>query len=289
MINIDRNTGFLKVARDNHFAVPAFNYSDPYELLAIVEAAQELNAPVMTATNMQSFNEQRPHVCGALAVGVKEQYSDTPILNHLDHSSSVDLCKLAIDVGYKSVMIDCSKSDLDTNIASVKQVVEYAHPRNVMVEAEIGQILGANEEGKYDGGDFLASPDDAKRVVEESGCDSLAIGIGNAHGFYKGKPKLHFNVLESVRAVTDIPLVLHGGTGIPEEDIQTAIKLGISKINVGTQLHFTYLTAVKEQLKDGLKSNNIFEHMLPAREAIKKIVKEWIVICMADGKADLFR
>jgi ketose-bisphosphate aldolase len=289
MIYIDRKSDFLKIARENHFAIPAFNFSDPIELLAVVEAAQELDAPVMCATNMQSFNEQRHHICGALAEGIRKEYENIPTLVHLDHSSSVELCKEAIDVGYKSVMIDCSKLSLDENIKNTREVVEYAHPRDVMVEAEIGQILGRNEEGNFDGGDYLGKPEDARRVAEESGCDSLAIGIGNAHGFYKGKPKLHFEILEAVTAITDIPLVLHGGTGIPVEDVQRAIRTGISKVNVGTQLHYTYLTTVQEQLKNGLKSNNVFEHMLPAREAIRSVVKEWITICMADGKAGLFR
>lgn len=285
--------GFIEKARILHrarelgCAIPAFNYSDIWELLAIVKAAEEMNAPVFVATNMQSFQTQKPAFCGAL--GIAAQKFAVPVINHLDHSNSVELCKNALDVGYRSVMIDCSRLPLEDNIANTGDVVAYAHRSNAMVEAELGQILGRNEEGSYDGGDFLADPDACKRLVEETGVDSLAIGVGTAHGFYTSEPRIRFDIIEKVRAKTDVPLVLHGCTGVPHKDVQRAIRLGMCKVNVGTQLHYTYVTNLQKRLDANIaaKNYNVFDSFCPAAEEIAKVVKEWIQVCMADGKASL--
>ncbi|MCD8349971.1 MAG: class II fructose-bisphosphate aldolase [Planctomycetaceae bacterium] len=289
MPRITRNSQILHKARELGCAVPAFNYSDIWELLSIVKAAEEMDAPVFVATNMQSFQEQRPEFAGAM--GVAAQSSLVPIVNHLDHSNSVQLCKYAVNVGYQSVMIDCSKSPLEDNIASTREVVDYAHRFDTMVEAELGQILGRNEEGSFDGGAFLADPDSCKRLAEETDVDSLAIGIGTAHGFYTSEPRIHFDIIEKVRAKTDIPLVMHGCSGVPYADVQRAIKLGMCKVNVGTQLHYTYVTHLRDQLNVTVpaKNYNIFDSFLPVSGAITAIVKEWIQVCMADGKASFFR
>ena len=147
----------------------------------------------------------------------------------------------AIDNNYPSVMIDASKYSLEENIGMVKKVVEYARPKGVHVEAELGKIKGKGIEGDFKGGDFLINVEEAITLVKETGVDSLAVGIGTAHGFYEGKPEINFKRLAEVNAAVNIPLVLHGGTGIPEEDIRKAIKNGINKVNVGTIIHCTYM------------------------------------------------
>ena len=273
-------TDLLVHAMKGKYAIPAFNYSDNWELLAILEAAEEENAPVITATNMQSIQAQSPEFCSALN-GAAEKRFHIPVLNHLDHSKNVDLCKTAINCGYRSVMIDGAVLPLEENIVRSKEVAHYAHARHAVVEAELGKIRGNNEEGNCTGQDYLADPAEGIRFVSETGVDSLAIGIG------KAKPELRFDILEKFRKLVDIPLVLHGCTGIPAEDVQRAIKMGISKVNVGTELHYTYLKALKGELEKS-KGNNVFENFLPAKEAIKQVVKKWIHVCMADGKAEDF-
>lgn len=285
MSTLTRDAQILHTARELGFAVPAFNFSDIWELLAIANAAEELDAPVFAATNMQSFTEQTPEICGAMSQALRSR--SVPVICHLDHSNNADLCKKAIDVGYQSVMIDFSRSSLDDNIAKTREVAAYAHPFGAMVEAELGQILGKNEEGTYDGGAFLADPVACKRLADETNVDSLAIGIGTAHGFYTSEPRIHFDIIEKVRAMTDVPLVMHGCSGVPYEDVQKAIKLGMCKVNVGTQLHYTYVTSLEQRLAANLpaKNYNVFDSFVPACEEITKVVKEWIQVCMADGKA----
>jgi ketose-bisphosphate aldolase len=182
-------------------------------------------------------------------------------------------------------MIDASARPLAENIAAVKQVVAFAHPRGVFVEGEVGRIQGMGVEGMYTGTDFLARLEDVEQFVAESGADSLAAGIGTAHGFYKGKPEIHFDLLEKINKAVKVPLVLHGGTGIPEEDVKCAIRGGINKVNVGTIIHCTYMNAVRAELNARGENAYTLDVMKPARAAVKTVVKEWIKVCMADGKA----
>ncbi len=275
----------LKEADRRKYAIPAFNFSDTWELKAIVEAADEMNAPVIAASNMQIANTWGAELLGSIC-GCYTRQARTPIVFHLDHSKETKLCKSLLDNGYTSVMFDGSALPLDENIAGTKDVVKYAQSIGACVEAEIGHIKGNNEESNtQDEEDFLASTADAVRMVEESGCDSLAIGIGNAHGFYREDPKLHFERLAEINAAVSVPLVLHGGTGIPESDIQKAIQNGINKVNVGTELHFTYLNALQKLLSEGIGKPNIVNFMEPVVESIKAPVKKWIQICMAENKA----
>lgn len=275
----------LKEADDNGYAVPAFNYSDIWELLAIVEAAKEESAPVIVASNAKvSMTLGLKHL-GPLGEAIMEN-SDIPVVNHLDHSTDPDMCMKAIDCKYSSVMIDASKLELVKNIEVSKSVVSYAKGKNVCVEGEVGRIKGNTEEGKYKEEDFLVKVEDAVRLAEESGINSLAVGIGNAHGFYKN-PVLDFKRLAEVNSAVKIPLVLHGGTGIAEEDIKEAIRNGINKVNVGTHLHYTYLEKLKGLLDNGndIKKMTIVDTMNQVKETVKIPVKRWIKICGANGKA----
>jgi ketose-bisphosphate aldolase len=182
-------------------------------------------------------------------------------------------------------MIDASMQPLPENIRIVRGVIEYAHARDVMVEGEVGRIKGMGTEGEYSGEDFLARVDEVARFVEETQVDSLAVGIGTAHGFYQGQPEIHFDRLREIDAAVTTPLVLHGGTGIPEQDIRRAIREGISKVNVGTIIHCTYMNAVREELERRGPNAYTLDVMAPARAAVREEVKKWIRVCMADGKA----
>lgn len=276
---MSKNTILLQ-ADKNSYAIPAFNYSDVYELLAIVEAAREARAPVYVASNERTVRSLGIAITGALGRQLQNDFH-MEIINHLDHATNVELCLKAIDCGYASVMIDASQDSLVDNIRKVKQVVEYAHPKNVLVEAEVGKIKGNNIEGIYSSEKYLAEMEDAIALVSATHVDSLAIGLGTSHGFYNEKPKIHLDRLEEINNAVNIPLVLHGGTGIPREDIIKCIKLGISKVNVGTILHYTYLKALREKLGHESNKNSLSDIFDFVKKEVKKVVKEWIEICMA--------
>lgn len=274
----------LMAADEGGYAIPSFNYSDIWDFLAIVEAAEEMRAPVMIASNPLVAQMISLEICGAIGVAAMKK-AQVPLCHHLDHSFSVDMCKKAVDFGYPSVMIDASKYDLARNIEDVKTVVDYAHPQNVHVEAEIGKIKGKGIEGDFAGGDFLVEVADAVALTEATGVDSLAVGIGTAHGFYAGEPEINFKRLAEVNEAVKIPLVLHGGTGISESDIRKAIHNGINKVNVGTIIHCTYMNNLRRELDARGENPYTLDVVKPVIAKIKEVVMAWIRVCMVDGKA----
>jgi len=274
----------LRKADIGGYAIPSFNYSDIWDFIAIVEAAEEENAPVMIASNPLVVKAISVEICGAIGKAAMEK-AKIPLCHHLDHSFDVELCIDSIDNGYPSVMIDASKYNLETNVAMVKEVVDYAHIRGVAVEGEIGRIKGKGIEGDFTGGDFLAQPADAAELVAKTGLDSLAVGVGTAHGFYVNKPEINFERLKEINDVVDVPLVLHGGTGVPEGDIKRAIQNGINKVNVGTIIHCTYMNSMRKEL-DRLGDNQYtLDIVKPVITGIKQVVKSWIRVCGINGKA----
>lgn len=274
----------LKKADQGGYAIPSFNYSDIWDFLAIIEAAEEEGAPVMIASNPLVVTDIGVELCGALGKAAMEK-AKIPLIHHLDHSFNIEMCKAAIDNDYPSVMIDASKYTLEENIGMVKDVVAYALPKGVHVEAELGKIKGKGIEGDFLGGDFLINVEEAVTLVRETGVDSLAVGIGTAHGFYEGKPEINFKRLAEVNNAVNIPLVLHGGSGIPEEDIRKAIKNGINKVNVGTLIHTTYMNSLREELNKRAPNPYTLDVIKPVKEKIKEAVKMWIRICMVNDKA----
>lgn len=256
--------------RRNRKAIPAFNYSDMWDLMAIADAGADTGVPMIVASNPLVVEMLGLKLCAAMVVALAEEYQ-TQLYNHLDHSKQVDLCIQAVEAGYQSVMIDGSDKDLETNIAMTKEVVRYAHKKHVMVEAEIGRIKGRGTEGDFTDTDFLARVDDAVALAGRTGVDALAVGIGTAHGFYVGEPKIDFGRLAEIAAKVDIPLVLHGGTGVPDQDIHRGINLGISKVNVGTIIHVTYMNTLKQAL--GTAGGNpytldVMKKVLPSVKAV---------------------
>lgn len=256
-------------------AIPAFNYSDMWDLKAIVEVGAETTVPMIVASNPLVVDLLGVKLCAAMVRALAEQYR-TPLFNHLDHSKTVELCIAAVDAGYESVMIDGSDKDLETNIAMAKEVVHYAHKKNVMVEAEIGRIKGRGIDGDFKGTDFLAQVDDAAELAERSGVDALAVGIGTAHGFYVGRPEINFDRLGEIAGRVSTPLVLHGGTGIPDEDIRRGISLGISKVNVGTIIHVTYMRTLKRELEAAGENPYTLDVMKKVLPSVKAVVLDRI-------------
>lgn len=274
---------FLQDADRNGYAVPAFNFSDSWELLAIVETAMEEKSPVMVASAEPVARLYSPICLAALYRGILEK-TKAPIFLHLDHSTDIDLCIEAAKAGYPSIMIDASLLDFESNIEKTSQVTKGAKGCDTLVEGEIGRIGGRNDETATAGTVYLADTDESIEFAERTGVNTLAVGLGNAHGFYKGKPELNFDRLSEINSKTDIPLVLHGGTGIAEEDIRKAIRLGINKVNVGTDLHYSYLATVSDYQCPGKSNVNILNAMKPVKEAIKETVRRWIHVCMADNR-----
>lgn len=274
----------LEKADKGGYAIPHFNYSDIWDLKAIIEAAEEEGAPIIAASIPKVIETISPEICGAIGIAEMKK-AKIPLVHHLDHSTTAELCKAAIDNGYPSVMIDGSKLPLPGNIRIVKEIVEYGHSKGVHVEGEIGKIKGKGYEGNFSGGDFLVDVEEAVALVRETGVDSLAVGIGTAHGFYEGKPEINFKRLAEVNKAVDIPLVLHGGTGIPEEDVKRAIREGINKVNVGTIIRYTYLKYLRDELMKNDPVTHPADIMKPVLKRIKVEVKGWIRACMANGKA----
>jgi ketose-bisphosphate aldolase len=283
IINRDQVAKLFVAATVGKYAIPHFNHSDFWDMSAIAEASQESKAPIFIACLPKVIDAIGIEKLGAVAKITMEQ-SKTPIIYHLDHCHSVETCFAAIDNGYNSVMIDASHGSLEENIEAVKKVVKYAHERDVHVEAEVGHIKSAGDksENMVDG---KATVDDARILVKETGVDALAVAFGSEHGFYTHKPKLDFELLRQVRKVVTVPLVLHGGTGIPEEDVRMTIDNGIGKINIGTHIRCTYISSIKEAIEKMGTQTHTADIMAFAKSKVKVVVKEWIKACRADGKA----
>ncbi len=236
----------LKKAKEGHYAVPHLNINNLEWTKYILEKCNELNIPIIlgvsegAAKYMGGFIAVSSMVNG-LIISLK---ITTPVCLHLDHGSSFESCKEAIDAGFTSVMIDGSKHELAKNIELTKKVVDYAHPRGVSVEAEIGHIGGS--EDNVSSNILNATLEDCVALYQNTGIDSLAPALGSVHGFYKGEPNLDFVTMENINRTLPIPLVLHGGTGIPEDMIKKAISCGISKINVNTELQVVWSKALRD-------------------------------------------
>jgi ketose-bisphosphate aldolase len=274
----------LEKADREGYAVPAFNYSSLWDLMAIIKTAEEEKSPVIVASNSAvAFAVGLNYCQGMAAVAMREV--SVPVINHLDHSFNIDQCRAAIVAGYSSVMIDASKYSLDQNIDWIKQVKALAKTKGVHVEGELGRIKGRSLEGEYvDGDDYLIQVDEAIRLATESDVDSLAVGIGTAHGFYDGRPEINFKRLAEINRAIPTKLVLHGGTGIPAEDIREAIKNGINKVNVGTIIGYTFVETLRHYLANETKVTPL-TMMAPVISNIQEAVRPWIRTCMSNGKA----
>jgi ketose-bisphosphate aldolase len=266
------------------YAVPAFNFNDIWDLTAIIAAAEAERSPVMVMAVPRVVECLGREACAGMAIAASNAAS-VPVFLHLDHCTSVEFCKVAVDLGFPSIMIDASAQPLKDNIAMVKEVCDYAHAKGVYVEAELGRVMGNNEEGCFEGEDFLIQVDETIQLVRETGVDALAVGIGTAHGFYKSAPKIRFDRLEEINAAVSIPLVLHGGTGIPVEDFHRAIANGIDKVNIGAALRYAYIMGLKPLLAAAEPTSHPLDIHAKARENIKLATIEGIRSVRSNGKA----
>lgn len=276
-MGLESMTNMLKKAQEGKYAVGQFNINNLEWTQAVLEATKENNAPVILGVSEGAMKYMGGFkVVSAMVNALIETLGVTqPVALHLDHGSSFESCKEAIDAGFSSVMIDGSKLPIDENIAVTKQVVEYAHAKGVSVEAEVG-CVGGNEDGVV-GGVKYADANECKRIVDESGIDALAAALGSVHGEYHGEPVLGFKEMEEIRDLTNMPLVLHGGSGIPEHQIKKSIELGHCKINVNTECQQAFTKRVREVLANDDKVYDPRKFIGPGKEAIKQVVTDKMI------------
>jgi 6-phospho-5-dehydro-2-deoxy-D-gluconate aldolase len=263
----------LLKGKEEKYAVAQININSFQWAEAILEAAQEEQSPIIVASSDRLVDYLGGFKTIATMVNriVEDKNITVPVALHLDHGSSVERCKEAIDAGYTSVMIDGSHYPIDENIEMTKQVTEYAKLHSVSVEAEVGTV-GGNEDGLI-GGIQYADPEECLRIVNETGIDALAAALGSVHGPYQGEPKLGFDEMKKISDLTNIPLVLHGGSGIPDYQIQKTIELGHSKINVNTECLQAWTKAIREVLHNDAAIFDARAILTPGKEAVKQTVK----------------
>ncbi len=269
---------------ESGYAVPAFNICNMEMMRAVLTAADEMRSPVILGIHPHEvayFGDSATAVGLARSIGAN---LDIEVAVHLDHGDSPSTCFKAIRGGFSSVMYDGSSLPLDENIAGTRLVVEVAHDVGVTVEAEIGTIGATSEFGEKLENAYLSDPVSAERLAN-AGIDCLAVAIGNAHGFYEGDPKLDFDLLADIRQRVSIPLVLHGGTGIPRDDIRRAISMGIAKVNVGTALRYAFVSAMKDFFETVPVTDLAF--MTLGKAGMKKMIEpisETFETCMSAGR-----
>lgn len=269
-------------AQKGAYAVGAFNVENMEMVKAVIAAAEELNAPVMLQTTPSTVKYGTLDTYYAM-VAAEAKKASIPVCIHLDHGNSFELVVQALKVGYTSVMIDASHEDFENNISITKKVVDVAKACGIPIEAELGKV-GGKEDDLVADADTNTDPLEAKEFVDRTGISSLAIAIGTAHGFYTGTPTLDKERVSQIKKVVSIPLVLHGASGLSDEDVRDCIKRGICKVNFATELRVAYTNAVKKLLADKPDTFDPKKLGIVEMEAVKKIVKERILVCGCNNK-----
>jgi fructose-bisphosphate aldolase, class II len=279
----------LAVARANNFAVPAFNISSNMLLKGVMEASEEAQSPVILAIHPDELSFVTPEFV-AYAVEAANK-ATVPVCIHLDHGANLGQVMAAIKCGFTSVMIDASSQPLEQNIAICKEVVALAHSVNVSVEGELGTI-GTTGPDAEPGADVViyTNPDDVVIFVEATGVDTLAVAIGTSHGIYPKdkKPELKLDLLKEIRSRVETPLVLHGGSANPDDEIAAAVRLGVNKINISSDIKDAFYQKAREVLKHPTirEPNSIYP---PCIDAMKKVAHHKIELFNAAGKASCYQ
>lgn len=290
------------------FAIGAFNVNNMEIIQAIVDAASEANSPVILQASASAIKYAGINYLMKMVEAATEVHPNVPIAIHLDHGPDFDTCKMCIDAGFTSVMIDGSKYDFEENVRVTKEVVDYAHSKGVVVEAELGKLAGIEDEVNVDSKDAMyTDPEQAEEFVRRTGCDSLAIAIGTSHGAYKfkGEAKLRFDILKEIKErIPNTPIVLHGASsvipelvemcntyggnipgakGVPDEILLEAGKLGVSKINVDTDLRLAMTAAIRKVFVEDPSAFDPRKYLTPARDLIKETVKHKMTDVFGSG------
>lgn len=272
----------LQNAQKGGYAVGAFNVENMEMVQAVLDAAEKMHAPVIMQTTPSTLKYASPDFFyGNVYEAAKNAL--VPVALHLDHGSSFELAVKAVRAGYTSIMIDGSHETFEENIALTKKVVEVCEAAGVPVEAELGKVGG--KEDDLDGGDGsgFTEPEEAREFVERTGVSSLAVAIGTAHGIYKGEPKLDLERLSEIRKVVQVPLVLHGASGVPDEAVKESIKRGICKVNYATELRIAYTSGVREILDGSESVIDPKAYGTCGRERVSAFVQEKMKVCGCAG------
>lgn len=269
----------LQDAQAKGYAVPAFNVHNAETIQAILEVCNEMQSPVILAGTPGTFK----HIAFEEIYALCEAYSASyhfPLALHLDHHESLADIRHKVNAGVRSAMIDGSHFPFDENVKLVKSVVDFCHHNDCSVEAELGRLGGVEDDMNVDEESaFFTDPQEARRFVELTGVDSLAVAIGTAHGLYTKRPKIDFKRLAEIRKVVNVPLVLHGASDVPDEFVRQAIELGICKVNVATELKIAFADAVKQWFAENPEGNDPRYYMRVGMDAMKEVVRNKINVC----------
>lgn len=276
-------TDMLLHAKENHYAVAAFNVENMEMMQGVIAAAEKLDAPVILQTTPSTvkYGGMKYFYHNALAAAVD---SPIPIALHLDHGNSFELAVQAMRAGYSSIMIDGSSLSLADNIKLTKKVLNVCHPVDIPVEGELGVIGGKEDDLDLAAGDPYTDPDDAFRFAEETGVDSLAVAIGTAHGVYATTPKLDIDRLGVIRSRVSIPLVLHGASGVSDEDVIKCIANGICKVNFATELRIAFSNGVKKAIAENPQAFDPKTYLKAGRESVMRAAIEKMQLCGCVGR-----
>ena len=267
-------------AKARKYAVPAFNFYNLDTMLAALDVAEEEKAPIILEIYHVYYPFLREKVIFS-AVQQAIRQANTYAYMHLDHAGDPQVLKAAIADGFQSVMVDGSALPIEENIAFCRDLVAEARERGIYTETEVGHV---GRVGTEDCHESIATVEDCRKMVEETGCDSLAAAVGTAHGIYKTAPKINFDRIMEIQEAVSVPLVLHGGSGTPDDDIRRAISCGIVKVNVGTELKYAWSETMKKGLDSGEQEPRLLSEK--AREAVREVVRQKIRLFGASGKLD---
>jgi fructose-bisphosphate aldolase, class II len=265
---------------DGHFpgsALGAFTVDDMIGMQAVAAAAAGTRQPCIMMVNAATLPFLGMHFAREMFQAARLA-TDVPLFLELDHSNSVETCAQAVDNGFSMVMFDGSALPFDENVRGTREVVRIAHARGVLVEAEIGAVPRPGD-GAAGGAPSLTDPKEAKEFWEQAGIDLLAIAFGTIHGITPTAPTLDFEVIRETRRLTDAPIVMHGGTGVPDDDVRRAIAAGVKKINIGTELRVAYTAALRDALARDPKVFDPRKYLPCPREAVQKTVEMRLAVC----------
>lgn len=277
----------LPEARRQGYAVPAFDCVEDIMIRTILDTAEKKKSPVILMSLRHDLEGKGFGYIAGL-INKVDSYYDIPVVLHLDHAEELDFIKEAIDHGFTSVMYDGSKLPFEENIKNTREVVNYAKKYGVTVEAELGHVGGMNIDGSKEGDSKLTEPEDVKKFIEETGVDALAVSIGTAHGVYESEPELNIERLKRINEVSSAPLVLHGGSGTPKDQLLKSIKNGITKVNIFADLRISMYEGLLKASKKAEKSGRIdpapYELFAPVKESLARKVEEKMEMLYADSR-----
>jgi fructose-bisphosphate aldolase, class II len=281
----------VKDAREKNYCVGAFNTANLEITLAIARAAVAMKAPVIIQVSEKTIEyaglKPITHIVETIA---KNLAKNIPVALHLDHGHSFQSVTECVSAGFSSIHIDASELPYDENVNVTKESVDYAHKNNVWAQGELGRILGKEGMSKYNGefdeiAKYLTDPEEAKRFVKETGVDTLAISVGTFHGRFKGKEKIYFDILDKIRAAVDVPLVLHGASGIPDDELAKAAEHGVSIVNIDTSLRLAFTETLKQTITKESDMVDPRKLISPSIDAVTEVVSRKIMHLGSNNKA----